>query len=188
MSAPATRRRHWLARLCRDQRGIAATEFALVLPIMVAMLMGMIEVRDAVEAYGKALSATQTVADLTSRADSQTTATMNMIASAAQRVLDPMPSGTDRLGIRVASIGIATNGTPTLLWSYSFGGATDAPNLAKAKGLANPGESVVMVNLSYIHPPLIKDVIGTITVKETAWSRPRLVRLIPYNGSTGVLP
>ncbi|MBX9633587.1 MAG: pilus assembly protein [Magnetospirillum sp.] len=190
MTAPGTITRHrsWFSRLAHNERGIAATEFALVLPIMVLMLMGMVEVRGAVEAYGKALSATQTVADLTSRADSQTTTTMNVIASAAQRVLDPMPSGSDRLGIRVASIGIATNGTPTLLWSYSFGGATDAPNLEAARGLASPGESVIMVNLTYIHPPLLKDIVGTLTTRETAWSRPRLVRLIPYNGSTGVLP
>lgn len=186
MTAPTAIRR--FGRILGDEQGIAALEFALVLPVMVLLLMGMVEVRGAVEAYGKALSATQTVADLTSRADSQTTATMNMITSAAQRVLDPLPSGADRLGIRVVSIGIATNGTPTQLWSYSSGGSTDAPNLESARGLANPGESVVMVSLSYTHLPLVNDIIGTITTHETAWSRPRLVRLIPYNGSTGVLP
>ena len=177
-----------LVRLSRDGSGVAATEFALILPLMVLMLVGMVEVFGLVQAYGKALSAAQVVSDLTSRADSQTTGSMNAIVTGAQRVLDPLPSGADRLGVRVASVGISSAGQPTLLWSYSWGGGAPAIDVNDAVGLAGKGESVVMVTLRYVHPPILQAILGSLSMNHNVVSRPRLVRLIPFNGSTGTLP
>ncbi|CDK98829.1 conserved protein of unknown function containing TadE-like domain [Magnetospirillum gryphiswaldense MSR-1 v2] len=183
--SPAAR---MLARLRRDRAGIAATEFALILPVMVLMLVGMAEVFGLVQAYGKALSAAQVVSDLTSRADSQSTASMNGIVTGAQRVLDPLPSGADRLGIRVASVGISSAGQPVQLWTYSWGGAAPAVAIGDAAGLAPNGQSVIMVTLRYTHPPLLQAILGSLSLNHSVVSRPRLVRLIPFNGSTGTLP
>jgi len=177
-----------LRRLRRDQDGVAATEFALILPVMVLMLVGMAEVFGLVQAYGKALSAAQVVSDLTSRADSQTTASMDAIVTGAQRVLDPLPSGADRLGVRVASVGISSGGQPTLLWSYSWGGGAPAIVTGDAAGLAARGESVIMVTMRYTHPPLLQAILGSVSMNNSVVSRPRLVRLISFNGSTGTLP
>jgi len=182
-------RQHRLAcRLRRDHSGVAAIEFALILPLMVLMMVGMVEVFGLVQAYGKALSAAQVVSDLTSRADSQTTASMNAIATGAQRVMDPLPSGADRLGIRVASVGISSGGAAVTLWNYSWGGAAATIVPGDAVGLAARGESVIMVTLRYTHPPFLQAILGTVSMNHSVVSRPRLVRLIPFNGSTGTLP
>lgn len=171
-----------LARLTRDQRGAVAVEFGILLPAMVAALLGAIETFRAVQAYGKAVSAAQTVADLTARADTQSATSMAAIATAAQRVMDPLPSDPLSLGIHVASVGFGANGTTTTQWSYSFGsGATPVP-LATAAGLGKQGESVVMVSFRYAHAPLLRDLLGTLTFRETAVARPRVTRSIPYTG------
>lgn len=142
-----------LAALPRDTRGAIAVECALLLPAMIAALLGTVETFGAVQAYGKAVSAAQTVADLTARADVQTAAGMTAIATAAQRVMDPLPSTAETMGIRVESV--------------VFG---------------KPGESVVTVSFRYAHAPLLRDIFGTLTFREIAVARPRTTRVIPFSG------
>lgn len=175
-------------RLGRDRSGVAALEFALILPVMALMLMGMIEVFSLIQAYGKALSAAQTVSDLTSRAESQTTASMDAVVTGAQAVLYPLPGDASKLGVRVASVGISSAGQPVLLWSYSWGGSAPSIDIAKAVGLAPNGQSVIMVASRYVHESPLQYVLGDVAMNYSAVSRPRVVRLISYNGSTGTLP
>lgn len=169
-------------RLCRDTKGAIAVEYALLLPAMVSALIGSVETFWAVEAYSKAVSAAQTVADLTARADSQSSAGMASIATAAQRVMDPLPNNTNVMGIHVASVVFGANGAMTTQWSYSWGsGATPVP-LSRAADLGANGESVVMVSFQYAHTPLMDDLIGSLTFREVAVARPRTTRVIPYTG------
>ena len=180
-------RRRPLRSLRREHSGVAALEFALILPLMAVMLMGMVEIFSLIQAYGKALSAAQTVSDLTSRADSQTTASMNAIVTGAQAVLYPLASDSTHLGIQVASVGISSAGQPVLLWSFSWGSAP-AVDISAASGLAPNGQSVIMVSSRYTHESPLNYILGDVSMDYSAVSRPRVVRLIPFNGSTGTLP
>ena len=169
-------------RLLADERGVVGVEYALLLPLMVSALMGAVETFWAVQAYGKAVSAAQTVADLTARSDSQSTTTMAAIATAAQRVMDPLPSDVTAMGIHVASVAFANDGTAATQWSYVWGtGATPVP-LTIAADLGRPGESVVMVSFNYAHVPLLHDLFGGLTFRENAVARPRITRIIPFTG------
>lgn len=169
-----------LSALLRDCRGVVAVEYALLLPAMVSALMGSVETFQAIQAYSKAVSAAQTVADLTARADTQSNAAMTAIATAAQRVMDPLPSGTTTMGIHVASVVFAANGTASTQWSYSWGSGADPVPLSVATGLGKAGESVVMVSFRYAHAPLLHGLLGTLTFRETAVARPRVTRAIPF--------
>ncbi|WP_173980148.1 TadE/TadG family type IV pilus assembly protein [Magnetospirillum sp. UT-4] len=157
-------------------------EYALLLPAMVSALLGAVETFQAVQAYSKAVSAAQTVADLSARADSHSGATLAAIATAAQRVMDPLPSTTASMGIRVESVVFAANGTATAQWGYSWGSGADPVPLSKVTGLGKAGESVVTVSFRYAHAPLLHDLLGTLTFRETAVARPRVTRVIPFSG------
>ena len=171
-----------MRRLLSDSRGAIAVEYALLLPAMVAALLGTVEIFGAVQSYGKAVSAAQTVADLTARGDAQTAASMAAIATAAQRVMDPLPSTTAIMGIRVQSVVFAANGTPSGAWTYTWGTGAETVPLSVANGLGKAGESVVTVSFRYSHAPLLKDIFGTLTFRETAVARPRTTRVIAYSG------
>ena len=179
-----TRRR--LMRLFKDTRGLAAIEFALVLPLMISAMLGTVEVWNLVTSYSKAVSASQTVADLTSQSSTLTTAQMNSIVVAAQRVLDPLASDTTTLGISVVSVGFDATNKPIQLWKFGWGtSAAASPAITGANGLGVTGDSVILVNLSYTCIPLIHQIVPQVTFVETSYSRPRLVKKIALNGVTG---
>ena len=51
----------------KNEEGVAAVEFALILPIMLAAYMGVVELSQALNADRKMTRATSTIADLASR-------------------------------------------------------------------------------------------------------------------------
>ena len=168
--------------LFADAGGAIAVEYALLLPMMVATLLGAVETFAAVQAYGKAVSAVQTVADLTARVDTQSSASMAAIVTAAQRVMDPLPGSAATMGIRVESVVFGATGTPSAQWTFNWGSGAAAVPLSVASGLGKPGESVVTVSLRYDHAPLLHDILGTLTFREIAVARPRTTRVIPFSG------
>lgn len=174
-----------LRRLWGDRRGVAAVEFALCLPIMITALLGTVEIANLVKSYGKAVSAAQTVADLTAQSPSLTTAQMDSIRTAAQRVLDPLVTNAANLGIDVISVGYDAAGTPSQLWRYQWGAVSGSPSLAGAKGLGVQGESVIMVRLAYVCVPVLHHIVPSKTFTELSYTRPRLVRKIALNGVGG---
>ena len=174
-----------LLRLISDTGGLAAIEFALVLPVMLAAMLGTVEVCNLVNSYSKAVSASQTVADLTTQSSTLTTAQMNSLVVAAQRVLDPLTSDATTLGVDVVSIGFDAANKPIQLWKFSWGATGTTPPITGANGLGVTGDSVVMVSLSYTCIPLIHEIVPQITFNEISYSRPRLVKKIALNGVTG---
>ncbi|ARJ66874.1 pilus assembly protein TadG [Magnetospirillum sp. ME-1] len=178
--SPAT-----LRRLMGDRKGVAAVEFALTLPIMITALLGTVEITNLVKSYGKTVSAAQTVADLAAQSSALTTAQMDSIRTAAQRVLDPLVSNAGNLGLDVVSVGFDAAGTPSQLWRYQWGAVSGAPSLAGAKGLGAAGESVIMVRLSYVCVPVLHHLVPSKTFTEMSYTRPRLVRKIALNGVGG---
>jgi Flp pilus assembly pilin Flp len=175
-----------LRRLISDTRGLAALEFALVLPMMVTTMLGTVEVCNLVTSYSKAVSASQTVADLTTQSGSLTTAQVNSIVIAAQRVLDPLVSDATTLGVNIVSVGFDATNKPIQLWKYGWGTtAATTPAITGATGLGVAGDSVVLVSLSYTCIPLIHEIVPKATFTEVSYSRPRLVKKIALNGVTG---
>ena len=174
-----------LRRLRRDTRGVAVVEFALSLPIMITAMLGTVEIANLVKSYGKAVSASQTVADLTAQAASLTTAQMDSIRTAAQRVLDPLPSSLTNLGVDVVSVGFDAAGNPLQIWRYKWGATQATVTLTGAKGLGVVGESVIMVRLSYVCVPVLHNLVPSMTFTEVSYTRPRLVRKIALNGAGG---
>ena len=171
-----------LASLIRNSKGAIAIEYALLLPAMVMALLGTVETFAAVQAYGKAVSAAQTVADLTARADTQSSTSMAAIVTAAQRVMDPLPSTASIMGIQVQSVVFGSSGTPSAQWSFGWGSGANPVPLSTTVGLGKSGESVVTVSFRYAHAPLLHDILGTLTFTETAVARPRTTRVIPFSG------
>lgn len=172
-------------RLARDTKGVTVVEFALVLPIMVTALLGMIEVNSLVTAYGKSVSAAQSVADLTAQSASVVTSDLDGLAVAAQRILDPLTSSAAILGVDIVSVGFDANDVPYKAWSYHWGMAATAPSPAAAAGLGAANESVIMVGVNYSYIPLIAEIVPQITFSQQAVARPRVTRKIALNGVTG---
>lgn len=178
--------RRSLARLLRDRRGIAATEFALLIPAMLLLLYGTVEIGNALLLSRKITAATQTAADLVAQEKDMTTAKMTEIFTAINEIMRPFD--TTGAGYVVTSIrrDRETN-TTRVMWSRAFGsGVAKAANstiTVPANMLPGLGDTVVLTEVKYTYVPLLGDLIfqSSFTTGDSAYLRPRLVQSIPFS-------
>lgn len=171
--------------LMRCRRGTAAVEAAFIMPVLILALLGMVELSAFLEANRKAMSAAQTVADLVSQEKRLGTSDMADIRAAADVIMNPLsPTGAEG-SLLIASVGFReSDGAPRLLWLDDGGsGISVDPTLADDLGVG--GESIILVQLNYNYSSPFGFMFQSETLLERSFVRPRLSRLIEYNGVTG---
>lgn len=170
-----------LKRALRHDGGIAATEFALILPILLLVLMGTIELTNALAAKRKLLNATQSAADLIGQSTDVTSSDLDTIYLAARLTMSPVV--TTNMTIGVASVRFDdTTGAPTLDWIDDYNNGTVTDPLVKAVGHGEAGASIIIVSTTNIYTPLIELIIPTsFVMRETTYVRPRTVSYVMKN-------
>src|SRR3954447_16418142 len=83
------RMRRPLRRFLSDKRGVSAVEFAMVLPLMITLYLGGVEVSSAVAIDRKMTLIARTLADLVSQATSVDNSGMTSILAATTAVMAP---------------------------------------------------------------------------------------------------
>lgn len=163
------------AALARDTGGIAAVEFAMLLPMMLALWLGAVELSQGIAADRKATLTTRTIADLVSQVTTVNNSDMTNSLNAASAVMAPFP--TSNLKVTVSSVTIDANGKATIAWSDTLNGT------ARAKGstvtlpaaLNVPSTSLIWSEVQYAYKPTIGYIVsGTINLKDQIFMRPRL--------------
>ena len=93
-------------RLGKDKGGVAALEFALILPLLITLYFGLIELVRAIDTGRKTTLYARTIADLSGRATNgnPSTADMDAIVNAAGPIMRPYP--TINLQIAIHSMGV----------------------------------------------------------------------------------
>ncbi|MGH6799671.1 MAG: TadE/TadG family type IV pilus assembly protein [Roseiarcus sp.] len=165
----------------RDRSGVAAVEFALIAPIFIAMVFGLFEGTRATLAYLKVIAAAQSVADLVTQQKQVTNSDLNDYVSAGQLIMKPLPAAA--LGFVITSVKFDPNtGAATVDWQKAVG-ATPPANSVETALAANygvKGESVVIVQATYTYTSPIDFVLpASLTITDTAFSRPRIVPAVP---------
>lgn len=159
----------------KSSNGVAATEFALVLPVLVSMLLGTIDLGRALWVSHKMLGATQTVADIITRNEIATNFDIQDAITAAEMVMDPFPMnevGYDIVGIRF------NQEDAEIRWRETVNMDADRRFPGLADGLGDHNEGVVAVVMQYSYQPAFYGfVIGEVNLQETAILRGRRV---PY--------
>ncbi|MGA0597462.1 TadE/TadG family type IV pilus assembly protein [Enterovirga sp. CN4-39] len=162
--------------LRRSVAGVAAVEFALVLPVMVAMLLGMSEVTLGVNIDRKLTLLSRSLADLTSRPKSLTPAKLDEFFKAASVIMQPFDAAQMKMTVtsmKVTKVGSNFNGTVD--WSCARGsGAATKPknvNYPVPSGFQTDGSYYILVDVSLPYTPMFgKAISGTINLSEsTPW-------------------
>src|SRR5215217_2949563 len=114
--------RRLLARLrqlpCVDD-GVAAVEFALILPIMLLVYVGSVEASALITMDRRVQSVAGAVGDLVARSDgSIPAATLTDYFRAAGAIMTPYPPAALRQV--VTQVNVAANGTTTVAWSRQY--------------------------------------------------------------------
>ena len=137
-----------LRRMGRNEKGVAAVEFAFIAPIMLTMLVGIVDISNAVSINWRMSQLNRTLADLTSQAKTLTSAESQQIFAAAAATMSPYTGPTPFMSIYNVTINAA--GVAKVCWAFSSyasnvlglsaGSTVNLPNAA----MAVPNSSLIM--------------------------------------------
>ncbi len=185
-------------RIVRDQRGVSLIEFAMLLPLMLTLFVGTIEISQAVAIDRKVSIASRSVADLVAQVTSVSDTDMDNIKGAGKAVLYPFYSpSTAKLGMVISSVKIDASKVARIDWSdllacASCKGVTGAAMVARTRndvvtsllpaGILIANTTVIWAEVSYTYSPIIagtdKDwfwkLTGDKSLTDQIFMRPRL--------------
>src|SRR5262249_40063108 len=148
-----------IARLRRDQDGVSAVEFAMLLPLMLTLYLGTVEISQAIGIDRKVTLTSRTLADLASQVSSISSSDMSNILAASSSVIAPYDS--PRLKVTLSEVTIDQNGNPTITWSCTLGGTAHAVGSAATvpTALKVANTSLLWGEASYSYRPTIGYVV-----------------------------
>src|SRR5271169_5013823 len=118
-----------------DADAVAATEFAIVVPFMLLLLVGGVELGDGMAINVKVSATAHSVADMVTQNTSLSTAQMQNILTGATTIIAPYPTNNSLLMVTVSEISSDASGNLTLQWSQTYNGTSFGPGRSS---LTNP--------------------------------------------------
>jgi Flp pilus assembly protein TadG len=209
-SAAAAIARRW----ARCKSGIAAVEFGLLVPIMLCMFIGVVELSQAITVSRRVSNIASSTADLVARQKTTNATTLNSYMAIISELMSPYSATPMMMTISNVYNTTAAPLTNRVCWFYHRNN-----NLAQAAnaGLTSGGTytglppgildsvggtSVVVVEVSYLYQPILlfnaigsihgtktSSFIGTsgITMSEKFYLKPRLSASIQYAGQSACI-
>jgi Flp pilus assembly protein TadG len=184
-----------LADLLRDRSGIAATEFSLIVPIMLVMFFGTVEISSGVAVARKVTLVARTLSDLTSQVGPPIDDNyLQNVFTASIAIMPPYPATPTKA--QLSEIYIDSNNIAKIQWSKAAtigGGATSAtlvPSTRAAGDIVTVPPDLLIAKTylifsetSYLYTPTVGYVMGIsgVTLSDSSYTRPRQVTCVIYN-------
>jgi len=159
----------------RDRRGISAVEFAMILPLMVTMYLGVVEVSRGVAIDRKVTLTTRTMGDLASRVTSINNTDMSSLLNAAAAVVSPYD--VNQVKVVLSAVNIDATGVAKVAWSDTLHGSARAvgSTVTVPTALNVPNTQLIWSEVSYNYAPTFGYVLtGNMTLADQLYMRPRL--------------
>ncbi len=169
-----------LKRFSRARSGMAAVEFALLLPVVLLGFLGANEVSSAVQVSQKISQTASTTADLVAQASAISNSDLTNVYSAAGAIA--FPYSTNGETIVVSSIADNGGGRGRVLWSATQNGTarTVGSTLPLPAGIMTTNGTLILAEVTYAYTPSTNLAIaGAIHMRSQFYARPRRVQSIP---------
>jgi Flp pilus assembly protein TadG len=193
-------------RFIASRRGVAAVEFALIMPVLLILFLSSYDVGNAIIVYLKVRTATYELAAITnqygttaSNAGQITTTIMGTITAAGSTILSPYSSTP--LTIVLSQIKATSNTAATVSWSYALNGTayttgttfnlpTNMANNTCGSGnysstsppTGSGGCYLILSQVSYSYTPMFGAFMtGTLTLSDSLYVAPRSTQCVQYN-------
>jgi Flp pilus assembly protein TadG len=188
MLAPAGICRRFVA----STRGVAAIEFAAVLPAILLLLLSSFDAGNGIAVYMKVRAATYSLAAITNQYGTGnsgiSTTTMTAITGATSAILSPY-SNTPTV-VTISQIKASSATQAVVSWSYSVNGTaltsgaayTLPTNFAQNSCGGTYPCYVILASVSYPYTPLFGAFMsGSITLSDSLFATPRISTCVQYN-------
>lgn len=180
-----------LRRIRRDTSGVAAIEFALMLPMLIALLIGSVEVTFKIWSTQKAEKLAVTLSDVIAQSTSVSNDDLVSLTGAVDKIMDPFPFGADEGRVVISSIYVEQDDTVAKVnWQCFFPptgsfnvssefGVKDADATLPAGFTLAPRDNVIVAEVFYQYHPVAPGVLfDDSVVYRRALFKPRLGTLI----------
>jgi len=160
-------------RFVRDTAAMTATEVALFMPVMLTLLLGVVDLGNAMLLDKKTMTAAMVSSDLLTRRATVTMAEVTDAYAAGRMAVQPY-NGND-LGMDVVSIRFeGASPSPVIVWRETFNMVENPDVLTIVDGLGVSGEGVLVITTQYDFDPLfLHGVVDQRAIQEVAITRPR---------------
>jgi Flp pilus assembly protein TadG len=167
-----------------NEGGLAAVEFALLLPVMITLFFGVFEVSMALGCRADVTNVASTAADLIAQESTVTGPDFTNVFSAVNAILYPYDNTVAKIIITSINYDTSTNSLTSgkVAWScaknttvHSTGTTITLPS-----GLMTANGSVIMSEITYSYTsPTTKVITGPISMVNTFYTKPRRTAQIP---------
>ncbi len=197
MSTILRRVRHAALNLVNDRRGIAAIEFAMIVPIMLVMFFGTVEFSSGVASDRKVTLTARTLSDLTSQSISVSDNDLANFFAAAGAIMTPyVPPIYNQTKAVISELYVDPNTLQARVqWSKSYQGGTVrvvGSTVASVPTALLVGNTyLIFSEVSYLYTPAVGYVMAKagINLSDVAYTRPRQTVCVIYpTPNTGALP
>lgn len=182
-------------RFSRGEGGIAAVEFALILPIMVVLWIGGVEITRGLSVDRRLNNLASAAGDLVARTKKLQYDDVDAIFDIAPGALYPFQemhptSGARLLSMRMTAINMNSAGTASVAWSRAEGTtaytANQAMNSLVPASLRTPDTQIIMAEVYYVYTPAVGYVIsGSVNLNDRMFFVPRLVNKVTLCNNSG---
>ncbi len=171
--------------LIGDNSGIAATEFAVIVPVMMVMFFGVVEFSSAVAVDRKVTLMARTLSDLTSQSTSVSSTDMTNFFAASNAMMTPYSSTPTKSTITELYINPTTLAA-RVQWSNGSSPRTVSSTVTIPSALAVAGTYLIFAEVSYLYTPAVGYVMGKagITLSDVAYTRPRQSTCVLFSPAT----
>ena len=164
-------------RAANRQSGVVAIELAFILPILIVIFAGMVQVVTLVSNDRKISYASNALGDLVTQTDSPILATRIDDFFAASQLILRDSSVTNR-GFLLANFR-STNGAVTQVWQRRTGAVCAAPAAAVLAPLMTAGNDVVIAVVCGRYVPVLAQFMGTNIMGAATFNLRRQIALRP---------
>lgn len=182
MQKISLRARGLFIRMIQDCRGNAAIEFALIVPLMLAMFFGTVECSSGVAADRKVTLVARTLSDLTSQSTTVSDNDLANFLTTGKAILTPYP--TALLNSTITELYVdATTLVARVQWSKGSAPRGTGTTVNIPPGLKVAGTYLIYSEVNYTYVPAVGYIMAKagITLSDSTYTRPRQSSCVLYN-------
>jgi Flp pilus assembly protein TadG len=176
--------RYSVRRFRDDRRGLAATEFAIVVPLMLVMFFGTVEFSSAVAIDRKVTLMARTLSDLASQSTTVGDTDMTNFFAASTGIMTPYDPALVSATISELYVDPTTK-VARVQWSQGASQLTPGSTVVIPSTLAIGDTYLIYSQVSYVYTPAVKFILKSgITLSDVSYTRPRQSLCVFYSPST----
>lgn len=186
----------WCRRLAQERRGVAATEFAILAPVLLLLYLGGVQLMDAIGAYRKVTTTVRALADLSTQSEQVTPSEMGAILAGSRQIMSPY--STTGSTLYVVAIDFDAQANPTITWvcwqttsascGTSYGNVT-VNSLKIPTALKVPNTTLLYSSLAYRYVPAVGGAFASsISMGDGLFMSPRRSPAVCLNRGTPTAP